>query len=102
MPHSDPPAPSSPPGNIKDEPMEDGGIPSSVAGTAEDDVEMNGHGSAVKKEVKLDELFADVDSDDEEFPSSSAPVKAPNSSPPAHSGSPRFVNSLLNCERYRD
>lgn len=73
--------------------MDDAGIPSSV-GPNDDDVDMvdtNGVPSAEqaskKGDVKLDELFADVDSD-EEFPSS-APVKAePRSSSPAGPASP--------------
>jgi DNA primase small subunit len=44
-----------------------------------------------KKEVKLDDLFADVDSDDE-FPSSSRPAEAPKpSSPPPAPSSPMYV-----------
>lgn len=71
----------SPAGSVKDEPMEDSGIPDSVTVAADGDVAMGEAEAAdVKKEVKLDELFADVDSDDE-FPSS-APKQEPVSSPP--------------------
>ncbi|KAK8088490.1 DNA primase small subunit [Apiospora hydei] len=42
----------------------------------------------VKKEVKLEDLFADVDSDDEEFPSSRPQETQPSSSPTAAPGSP--------------
>lgn len=89
MPHSldDP---QSSPAAVKDEPMEeDAGIPNGVDAAAsnadDDDVDMVGapdSSAAVKKEdVKLEQLFDDVDSD-EEFPSS-APVKAAPSSPQA-------------------
>ena len=68
---------------------EDAGIPNTVdaaAADADDDVDMVGgpdsSAAAVKKEdVKLEQLFDDVDSD-EEFPSS-APVKVAPSSPQA-------------------
>lgn len=87
MPHSIKEPHSSSPAAVKDEPMDEAGIPGSVeaANNDEDDIDMvqvpaNGGETAVKKEdVKLDQLFADVDSD-EEFPSS-APVKEARSSP---------------------
>lgn len=48
-----------------------------------------------KKEVKLDDLFADVDSDDDEFPSTGRPTQsqvAPTSSPGEDSfGTPESV-----------
>lgn len=48
-----------------------------------------------KKEVKLDDLFADVDSDDDEFPSTGRPTQSqvlPTSSPGADmSGTPESV-----------
>lgn len=88
MPHSID-DPQSSPAAVKDEPMEeDAGIPNDVdaaASNADDDVDMIGaqdSSAAVKKEdVKLEQLFDDVDSD-EEFPSS-APVKVAPSSPQA-------------------
>jgi DNA primase small subunit len=99
MPHSISPNP------IKDEPMDaEAGIPSDAVpakSSADDDVDMNdepqteappaGQAEEVKKEVKLDELFADEDSD-EEFPSS-APVKREGASSPARAASPSYVAS---------
>lgn len=90
---------------VKDEPMDaDAGIPSDAAPaktSADDDVDMNdepqteappaGQAEEPKKEVKLDELFADEDSD-EEFPSS-APVKREGASSPARAASPSYVAS---------
>lgn len=71
--------------------MEDAAIPSQVAEATngDGDVDMDENPKqedgesalAAKKEVKLEELFADVDSD-EEFPSS-APAPQPTSSPPS-------------------
>jgi DNA primase small subunit len=74
--------------------MDDTGIPSSVAPDDDDDIDMvdtdgvpSVEQASKKGDVKLDELFADVDSDDE-FPSS-APVKPePRSSSPAGPASP--------------
>lgn len=97
MPHSISPNP------VKDEPMDaDAGIPSDAAAaktSADDDVDMNdepqteappaGQAEEAKKEVKLDELFADEDSD-EEFPSS-VPVKREGASSPARAASPSYV-----------
>lgn len=99
MPHSISPNP------IKDEPMDgDAGIPSDAAPAktpTDDDADMNdepqaeappaGQAEEVKKEVQLDELFADEDSD-EEFPSS-APVKREGASSPARAASPSYVAS---------
>lgn len=99
MPHSISPNP------VKDEPMDaDAGIPSDAAPaktSTGDDVDMNdgpqteappaGQAEEAKKEVKLDELFADEDSD-EEFPSS-APVKREGASSPARAASPSYVAS---------
>jgi len=44
----------------------------------------NGDGAeeALKNNIKLEELFQDGDDDDDEFPSSSAPVGEVESSPP--------------------
>ncbi len=83
MPHAE----GSSPAAVKDEPIDDAGITSSIPqGDYDDDVDMldashaAADAAAVKKsDVKLDELFANDDSDDE-FPSS-APVKAAPSSP---------------------
>lgn len=97
MPHSISPNP------IKDEQMDaDAGIPGDAAPAktpTDDDVDMNdepqaeappaGQAEEVKKEVKLDELFADEDSD-EEFPSS-APVKREGASSPARAASPSYA-----------
>lgn len=86
MPHSIAGAQASQ-GVVKDEPMDDSGIPSSIGQPAgDDDVNMDegANETAVKNEVKLVDLFAGDydDDDDEEFPSS-APIKLPPSSPPA-------------------
>lgn len=101
MPHSVAAEPRSSPGAVKDEPMEeDSGIPGTVgpAADADQDVDMDGATAqddadatpeAGKQGVKLEELFVDVDSDDE-FPSS-APVKEQASSPPAGPASPTYV-----------
>lgn len=102
MPHSLASDSKNPSGAVKDEPMEDSGIPSEVnqapEGDRDDDVEMDeaqvpepepepeSAPEAVKKEVKLEELFADVESDDE-FPSS-APIDTPQSSSPEAPASP--------------
>lgn len=82
MPHAE----GSSPAAVKDEPVDDAGITSSIPQGNDDDVDMldasgaAADASAVKKaDVKLDDLFANDDSD-EEFPSS-APVKAAPSSP---------------------
>ncbi|KAK7924273.1 p48 polypeptide of DNA primase [Apiospora marii] len=48
----------------------------------------NGAAVEEKKEVKLEDLFADVDSDDDEFPSSRPQETQPSSSPTAAPGSP--------------
>lgn len=103
MPHSIPDDNmSSPRGVVKDEPMEDTAIPSEITDANKDnshvdvdtdvdidiDIDMEGGSTqeeapaAVKKEVKLDELFADVESDDE-FPSSAPVAKDPVSSSPS-------------------
>jgi DNA primase small subunit len=111
MPHSISPNSGDAATTVKDEPMDgEAGIPSNSvpAGTAvtaaDDDVDMNdeaqteaeapsaGQAEEAKKEVKLDELFADVDSDDE-FPSS-APVKREGASSPARAASPSYVICL--------
>lgn len=83
MPHAE----GSSPAAVKDEPVDDAGITSSIPqGDDDDDVDMldashaAADAAAVKKtDVKLDDLFANDDSDDE-FPSS-APVKVAPSSP---------------------
>ncbi|KAL3952241.1 hypothetical protein ACCO45_013958 [Purpureocillium lilacinum] len=97
MPHSVEGGPQAPQGAVKDEPMDDAGIPSS-APDADGDVNMQAPEAAaaapqpVKKEVQLENMFDD-DSDDE-FPSS-APVKEQPSSPPARApASPVDVASL--------
>ncbi|TQV98234.1 hypothetical protein V2A60_008005 [Cordyceps javanica] len=85
MPHAE----GSSPAAVKDEPVDDAGITSSIpqGGDGDDDVDMldashaAADDAAVKKaDVKLEDLFANEDSDDDEFPSS-APVKAAPSSP---------------------
>lgn len=84
MPHAEG---GSSPAAVKDEPVDDGGITSSIPrGDDEDDVDMldashaAANAAAVKKsDVKLEELFDNDDSDDDEFPSS-APVKPEPSS----------------------
>lgn len=96
-------------GAVKDEPMDDTGIPSSIGQPAgDDDVDMDEDedtdGVAVKNEVKLIDLFAGDYSDDEEFPSS-APVKHQPSSPPARIEMPTYVTNrciytILNCSRF--
>lgn len=113
MPHSLSPSSSNAAGVVKDEPVDGGaGISDSVATaetaatTADGDVDMNeaeaeaeaeapsaGQTEEKKKEVKLDELFADVDSDDE-FPSS-APVKREGVSSPVRPSSPSYVTSSV-------
>ena len=77
------------PSSVKDEPMEDEtAIPNGVSPAANPDANGGDADMAdtedVKKDVKLEDLFADVDSDDE-FPSSApAPTAQPgSSSPPA-------------------
>lgn len=90
---------------VKDEPMEDSGaIPSSVAAAANgNDVDMKDSAQETKRDdVKLEELFADMDSDDE-F-SSSAPAPHPTASSPVASGElpTRFVSMIVGlCELFR-
>lgn len=92
MPHAE----GSSPAAVKDEPVDDAGITSSIPqgddDDDDDDVDMLDASHAVadaaavkKPDVKLDDLFANDDSDDE-F-SSSPPVKVAPSSPQG-SGSP--------------
>jgi DNA primase small subunit len=93
MPHSESPKGKSSPAAVKDEPMDDAAIPSQVEDHAvgEADVDMDqsqsqsqtqGRDEQTKKDVKLEDLFADVDSDDD-FPSSApVPKQEPASSPP--------------------
>lgn len=89
MPHSIKAEPPSSQPGVKDEPMDDAGIPNEVDGpAADDDIDMleiksppQSGGGGAKEEVKLDALFAD-DESDEEFPSS-MPVNVAPSSPPA-------------------
>lgn len=90
MPHSVPNEAMSSPRAVKDEPMDDGSaIPEHVGEVAtkpEDDIDMNEIpevDEGAKKDVKLEDLFKDVESDDE-FPGS-APVERPQaqSSPPS-------------------
>lgn len=85
MPHAES---QSSPAPVKDEAQDDTGIPSGVGPSNDDDIDMVDSNAVPEVaqpskngDVKLDELFADVDSD-EEFPSS-APVKTepPSSSP---------------------
>ncbi|KAH0529766.1 hypothetical protein TsFJ059_004474 [Trichoderma semiorbis] len=104
MPHSLSPN-SSNAAAVKDEqPDGESGIPTNVAPAetaatmADDDVDIDmneaevppaGQAEESKKEVKLDELFADDDSDDE-FPSS-APVKREGVSSPVRAASPSNI-----------
>lgn len=124
MPHSVGMDSKSPPGVVKDEPMEeDSSIPNEIAlatpaptkeeatetATADNYVDMSEgavQGSRTvssaesKKEVKLEELFADDDSD-EDFPSS-APIKRPDpSSPVLAPASPTYVSYCWTKERLR-
>ncbi|OAQ98381.1 hypothetical protein LLEC1_01490 [Akanthomyces lecanii] len=94
MPHAE----GSSPAAVKDEPVDDAGVTSSIPQGDEDDVDMldANHAAtdaaAVKKsDVKLDDLFANDDSDDE-FPSS-APVKVAPSSPQG-AASPTDISAL--------
>lgn len=59
----------------------------------------NGADFEEKKEVKLEDLFADVDSDDEEFPSSRPQETQPSSSPTAAPGSPMCAHPLAPAAR---
>lgn len=80
MPHSTDAEARSSPAAVKDEPMEDGGaVPDDVemAELQDDAATVAAAAEEPKKDVKLEELFDDVDSD-EEFPSS-APVAQPSS-----------------------
>lgn len=90
MPHSIAEAKSSQ-GAIKDEPMDEPNLPSSIGQAAgDDDVDMDDDTKSAppaKRTVGLTDLFAADDSDDEEFPSS-ALVKEQPSSPPARIPSP--------------
>lgn len=71
MPHSVEAEAMSSPSNVKDEPTEETGISDGSLDAPEADVKMN-ETDDVKKEAKqLEDLFDDVDSD-EEFPSSAA------------------------------
>ncbi|EWG43619.1 DNA primase small subunit [Fusarium verticillioides 7600] len=71
MPHSVEEEAMSSPSNVKDEPTEETGISDEAPNATEADVKMN-ETEDVKKEAKqLEDLFDDVDSD-EEFPSSAA------------------------------
>lgn len=94
MPHSTEMESRSSPSAVKDEPMEDEAtIPNGISSaTNGDDVDMDEAQDSTKpeedakKDVKLEDLFADVDSD-EEFPSS-APVAQPGSSSPSTQETP--------------
>jgi DNA primase small subunit len=74
MPHSIEAEAMSSPSNVKDEPVEETGISDNTPNATEGDTKMSDT-EDVKKEVKqLEDLFADVDSDDE-FPTSSAAIQ---------------------------
>ncbi|RGP68288.1 DNA primase small subunit [Fusarium sporotrichioides] len=74
MPHSIEAEAMSSPSNVKDEPVEETGISDNAPNVAEVDAKMSDT-EDVKKEVKqLEDLFDDVDSDDE-FPTSSAAIQ---------------------------
>lgn len=84
MPHAEGSSPTA----VRDEPVDDAAITSSIPqGDDDDDVDMlDASGAAIdgavkQTDIKLENLFDnDDDDDDEEFPSS-APVKAAPSSP---------------------
>lgn len=87
MPHSVSPEANSPnTATVPDETMADSPVPNGTSQATEDDVAMAEADAPAtappeeKKEVKLEELFADADSDDE-FPSS-RPQDTPTSSSP--------------------
>ena len=86
MPHSTEMDVPSSPRPVKDEPMEDdAAIPNGISQTTNGDVDMAEAPESKQdvKDVKLEDLFADVDSDDE-FSSSAPVAKAePGSSSPA-------------------
>lgn len=73
MPHSVATDAMSSPRAVKDEPMEENGIPEGTADAPSGDVDMADEPADEKKDVKLEDLFDDEDLDDE-FPSS-APVQ---------------------------
>ncbi|KAF4979580.1 hypothetical protein FZEAL_4250 [Fusarium zealandicum] len=73
MPHSITPEAMSSPSNVKDEPTEETGIPNTTEEAPEVDVDMAEPEDSKKDVKQLEDLFDDVDSD-EEFPSS-APVQ---------------------------
>lgn len=93
MPHSITPEAMSSPGNVKNEPEEDAGIPHRAAPAP-----TNGENGASdsKQDVKqLEDLFDDVESD-EEFPSSAPAHVQPSSQIPPGSptyGLPEILNS---------
>lgn len=62
-------------------------------GDGDGDVTMAGTNGDGKKDIKLEDLFADVDSD-EEFPSS-RPDQIKPSSPPVAPSSPMYGHSLI-------
>jgi DNA primase small subunit len=74
MPHSVEAEAMSSPSNVKDEPMEETGVLDDTPNATETDTKMS-ETEDVKKEAKqLEDLFDDVDSDDE-FPTSSAAIQ---------------------------
>lgn len=83
MPHSTTPEAMSSPAPVKDEPMEEAGIeaPLAPADAPAADVDMDESKDTKKDIKKLEDLFDDVDSDDE-FPSS-APVQPSSQVAPA-------------------
>ncbi len=98
MPHSESPEPKSPQNadvHLEDVPLGDPALPNGDSQVSDGDVAMEDAGDAAAlpvkkevKEVKLDELFVDVDSD-EEFPSS-RPKDEPTSSSPEAPSSPLY------------
>ncbi|KAJ4254991.1 p48 polypeptide of DNA primase [Fusarium torreyae] len=75
MPHSVEPEAMSSPSNVKDEPMEETGVSNETPNAPTPDVNM-AEAEDAKKDIKqLEDLFDDIDGDDDEFPASSAPVQ---------------------------
>ncbi|ATY63808.1 DNA primase small subunit [Cordyceps militaris] len=96
MPHAEGTSPAA----VKDEPVDDASLPSSIPHGDEDDVDMldashaAADDAAVKKaDVKLEDLFDNDDSDDNEFPSS-APVKSEPPTSQEGPASPIDLSSL--------
>ncbi|KEY67951.1 hypothetical protein S7711_02159 [Stachybotrys chartarum IBT 7711] len=87
MPHAIPEEAPSSPRPVKDEPMDDAGVPENTEQAVDTDVDMSDTqdskpaSQTVKPEVKLEDLFDDLDSD-EDIPSSAPVQDGPPSSLP--------------------